>query len=551
MRKMNAMVDTLYELSQKSGNPAKPGGPATADPAAIPFGPGKPGYDSDLTDTGIRTDCWNWGKGFISAYPPDPFLMLESGATYGGGNNQIWAPYYTLDKILKGLIDCHEVAGNPKALEVAKGMGLWVHARLKNIPEATLNSMWNRYIAGEFGGMNTELARLHTITGDERFLQTARLFDHVLFFQGDAARSHGLAKNVDTIRGRHANQHIPMIIGALRIYDGTHDPVYHRIADNFWHMSRNSYTYSIGGVAGAANPNNCECNTAQPDTLFTNGFSPGGQNETCATYNLLKLSRDLFMHRQLGEYMDYYEQALYNHILASVDEDSPGNTYHVPLNPGARKGFGNARMDGYTCCNGTALDSNTKLQDSIYFKHREQAALYVNLYIPSTLTWRERGVSIQQSTRFPFADTSTLTIHKGGEFDLHLRVPQWADRGFFIRINGKEHPVEATPGTYLKLARTWTDGDTVEVRMPFGFRLERVMDQPNIASVFYGPMLLAVEEPSALPAWRKAALDSGDLAGSLTGDPATLRFNLGPLKLKPFFQFYNERYSAYFDLQEE
>jgi hypothetical protein len=551
MRKMNTMVDTLYELSQKSGNPAKPGDPATADPAAVPFGPGKQGYDSDLTDAGIRTDCWNWGKGFISAYPPDQFLMLESGATYGGGNNQIWAPYYTLDKILKGLIDCHEVAGSAKALEVAKGMGLWVHARLKNIPEATLNGMWNRYIAGEFGGMNTELARLHAITGDERFLQAARLFDHVLFFQGDAARSHGLAKNVDTIRGRHANQHIPMIIGALRIYDGTHDPVYHRIADNFWNMSRNSYSYSIGGVAGAANPNNCECNTAQPDTLFTNGFSPGGQNETCATYNLLKLSRDLFMHRQRGEYMDYYEQALYNHILASVDEDNPGNTYHVPLNPGARKGFGNARMDGYTCCNGTALDSNTKLQDSIYFRHREQAALYVNLYVPSTLTWRERGVSIQQSTRFPFADTSTLAIKKGGKFDLYLRVPQWANRGFFIRINGKEHPVEATPGTYLKLAGTWADGDTVEVRMPFGFRLERVMDQPNIASIFYGPMLLAAEEPSALPAWRKVTLDAGDLDASLTGDPATLRFNLGPLRLKPFFEFYNERYSAYLDLREE
>jgi hypothetical protein len=551
MRKMNAMVDTLYELSQKSGNPAKPGDPSTADPAAVPCGPGKQGYDTDLTDSGIRTDYWNWGKGFISAYPPDPFIMLEAGATYGGGNNQIWAPYYTLDKILKGLIDCHEAAGNTKALDVAKGMGLWVHERLKKIPEATLNSMWNRYIAGEYGGMNTELARLHAITKDERFLHAARLFDHVLFYHGDAKRSHGLAKNVDTIRGRHANQHIPMIVGALRIYDGTHDPVYHRIADNFWTMSRNSYMYSIGGVAGAANPNNCECNTAQPDSLFTNGFSTGGQNETCATYNLLKLSRDLFMHRQLGAYMDYYEQALYNHILASVDENTPGNTYHVPLNPGAGKGFGNARMTGYTCCNGTALDSNTKLQDSIYFKHRQQAALYVNLYIPSTVTWRERGVTVRQATRFPFADTTTLTITKGGEFDLHLRVPQWAKHGFFVRINGKDRPVDATPGTYLKLTGTWADGDTVEVRMPFGFRLERVMDQPNIASVFYGPILLAAHEENALPAWRKVAIDSGDLEGYLTGDPATLRFNLGPLKLKPFFQFYNERYSAYFDLQEE
>ena len=175
---------------------------------------------------------------------------------------------------------------------------------------------------------------------------------------------------MDTLRGKHANQHIPQITGALETYKGTQDVQYYQVADNFWDICTHCYMYSIGGVAGAKNPNNAECFTAQPNTLFANGFANGGQNETCATYNLLKLSRQLFMFDQDGKYMDYYEQALYNHILASVAENNPGNTYHVPLNPGARKQFSNADMDDFTCCNGTALESNTKLQDSIYFKSR-------------------------------------------------------------------------------------------------------------------------------------------------------------------------------------
>ena len=136
-------------------------------------------YSSDLSVDGIRTDYWNWGKGFISAYPPDQFVLLEEGATYGGRENQIWAPYYTLHKILAGLLDCYEVGGNEKSLQIASGMGLWVHARLERVPTATRISMWNRYIAGEYGGMNEVMARLHRITGDKRFLQCAQLFDNI------------------------------------------------------------------------------------------------------------------------------------------------------------------------------------------------------------------------------------------------------------------------------------------------------------------------------------------------------------------------------------
>jgi uncharacterized protein len=416
------------------------------------------------------------------------------------------------------------------------------------VPGDTRIAMWNRYIAGEYGGMNEVMARLSRLTDNPDFLACARLFDNTNFFFGDAEYSHGLAGNVDTVRSRHANQHIPQITGALETYRMSGDPAYHAVAENFWAIVRNHYMYNIGGVAGAKNPQNAECFTAEPDTLFANGFNMGGQNESCATYNMLKLSRRLFFFDPDPRYMDYYEQGLYNHILASVAETNAGNTYHVPLNPGARKRFSNEDMDGFTCCNGTALESHTKLQDSIYFRSADSRELYVNLYIPSTLDWKERGVTVVQSTNFPYDDSVTLRISGGGAFALKVRVPAWATQGFFVKTNSRKETVEAKPGSYITLQRDWKDGDTVSLRMPFSFRLEPVMDMPNLASIFYGPVLLAVQEEGPLPAWRAVTLDAEDISRSIGGDPAALRFTLDGLVLKPFFETYGH-YSVYVDVR--
>ncbi|MBB5349974.1 DUF1680 family protein [Haloferula luteola] len=546
--KMDHMIEVLYELSQMSGKPATAGGAAVSDPTQVPPGPGKEGFDSDLSEEGIRTDYWNWGTGFISGYPPDQFIMLEHGANYGTGNDQVWAPYYTLHKILAGLVDVYEVGGNAKALEIAKGMGHWVDQRLRALPQETRIKMWNSYIAGEYGGMNEIMARLGRITGEPRFFETAKLFDNTRFFFGDAEHHHGLAKNVDTIRGRHANQHIPQVIGALETYRGTHERPYLDVAENFWDLCEHGYMYSIGGVAGARNPNNAECFTAEPNQLFHEGLSEGGQNETCATYNLLKLGRELFQFDRDAKYMDYYERAMYNHILASVDEDNPGNTYHVPLNPGARKSFSNAHMDGFTCCNGTALESGTKLQDSIYFHGSETPGLYVNLFVPSKLDWKDQGITLTQETGFPFAKTSTLTLGGSGEFPIFIRVPEWTTDAFTVRINGEKSSVPIHPGSYLKLERSWQDGDVIALEIPMGFHLRPLMDQPNIASLFYGPVLLAAEEAEARSTWRSVTLDLDDLGKNISGDPASLHFQIGETQLKPFFEFYNGFHSVYLDI---
>lgn len=545
--KMDYMVNTLYELSQLSGKPQTQGGQSVSDPALVPPAGGKGNFDSDLSDKGIRTDYWNWGKGFISAYPPDQFIMLENGASYGGSNAQIWAPYYTLHKIFAGLMDIYEISGNKKALEIVKGMGDWVYTRLSKLPTATLISMWNKYIAGEFGGMNEAMARLSRITGETRYLETAKMFDNIRVFYGDENHSHGLAKNVDNFRGLHANQHIPQIVGTLELYRDTHTSDYFKIADNFWDMVTGDYMYSIGGIAGARNPNNSECFTAQPSTLYENGFNTGGQNETCGTYNMLKLTSGLFMFDQRAELMDYYERGLYNHILSSVAEHSPANTYHVSLRPGSYKQFGNPDMDGFTCCNGTALESSTKLQNSVYYRSTDNKALYVNLYIPSTLNWTEKSVTITQTTAYPKEDKTKLTIKGRGKFDVNVRVPHWAKKGFFVKINGKDVKVDAVPGSYLTLSRKWKDGDTIELCMPFSFYLEPVMDQQNIASLFYGPVALAAQEPEPRTEWRKVTLDAGDISKSIKGDPQKLIFEIDGVVYKPFYDTYG-RHSVYLDV---
>jgi uncharacterized protein len=392
--------------------------------------------------------------------------------------------------------------------------------------------------------MNEVMARLFRLTGDKRFIDGAKLFDNTNFFFGNAAHEHGLAKNVDTIRGKHANQHIPQITGALETFRGSKELPYYRIAANFWDMVNANYMYSIGGVAGARNPNNAECFTAQPATLWENGFANGGQNETCATYNLLKLDRQLFMYDQTAKYMDHYERALFNHILASVAQSDAGNTYHVPLTPGAQKRFNNAAMNGFTCCNGTALESNTKLQDSIYFRSADNGTLYVNLFVPSTLTWSDRKVSVQQVTDFPYADATKLIVKGGGRFDMKVRVPRWATRGFHVKINGRDQTIKAEPGTYVSLGRNWRANDTIDIRMPFHFHLDTVMDQPNVASIFYGPVLLAAEESGPRTDWRNVTLDAADISKSMTGDPATLRFSADGVAFKPFFETYG-RHSVY------
>jgi uncharacterized protein len=473
-------------------------------------------------------------SGFLSAYPETQFIRLEEFATYGG-NQGIWAPYYTLHKIVAGLLDAYRLTGNAEALAVASKIGDWAYSRLSKVRPEQFDRMWNMYIAGEYGGANDAFASLHALRPDKpEYLTLARYFDNRNVKDPTVA-------GTDILDGRHANQHIPQFIGYLRVFEQNDQPEYHTAAKNFWDMVVPHRTYAHGG-AGVGEI--LRKRDAVAGSLYS---EPTNRNhaETCVMYNMLKLSRNLFFHDPDPKYMNYYEQGLYNQILGSRrDSDSvtsPEVTYFFPVRPGERRGYGNVG----TCCGGTGMENHTKYQDSIYFRATDDSALYVNLYIPSVLDWKEKGFTIEQATKYPFEGASTLTVRGNGPLAVQLRVPTWVRRGFTVAVNGERQRLAATPGQYVTIDRRWRSGDRIDIAMPMSFRAERTIDDPAVQSIFYGPTLLAVQADAKGSTLETGLFDvslyrhfklTGDFAGALTpvaGKP--LHFTLDGRTLAPVF----------------
>ncbi|MFI5675621.1 glycoside hydrolase family 127 protein [Streptomyces cellulosae] len=472
--------------------------------------------------------------GYLAAYPETQFILLESYTTYP----TIWAPYYTCHKIMRGLLDAHTLAGNAQALTIASKMGDWVHSRLGRLPKAQLERMWSIYIAGEYGGMNEVLADLYALTGREEHLAAARCFDNTALLTA-------CSEARDILEGRHANQHIPQFTGYLRLFDATGEKEYADAARNFWGMVAGPRTYSLGGTGQGEM---FRARGAIAATLDDNNA------ETCATYNMLKLTRQLFFHRQDPAYMDYYERGLTNHILASRRDapgaDSPEVTYFVGMSPGTRREYDNTG----TCCGGTGMENHTKYQDSVYFCSADGNALYVNLSLASTLRWPERGFVVEQASVFPAEGVRTLTIREGsGRLDVRLRVPSWATAGFTVTVNGVRQRAEAIPGSYLTLSRNWRRGDRIQIATPYRLRIERALDDPAVQSVFYGPVLLVARSQerqwSAFSFYKDFTL-RGDLADSIEPEGRPMHFTTHGLTLAPFHIADDTRYHAYFKRSE-
>lgn len=437
-------------------------------------------------------DTHNWGKGFLSAYSPDQFALLEQFTPYA----TIWAPYYTLHKILAGLIDCHLLLGSEAALAVACGIGDWVSARLCATTKKQREEMWKMYIAGEYGGMNESLSKLYGITGNKRYLETAKMFDNKALFQG-------LAHGRDTITGIHANQHIPQIIGAMDEFRATGEPHYYYLARNFWELVVNRYMYSIGGVGRGEN-------FREPGLLAKN--IEGGRNcETCATYNMIKLTGMLYGYApDHSQYMDYCERALANHIAASqnpVTRKSAhhGVTYMLPIGPGARKEYGND-YDDFTCCHGTGMENHVRYTEHIYY-HGQDGSLYVNLFLPSVYHWAEKGVQLTMDGTFPSQSTQlTVRIPGQGEKDaganhskatvplrLKIRIPYWCRESFAVQFNGETLPPPKADAGYYLLERSFSDGDRITISTPYSIHLcytEDLFEGYPAASVMYGPLVM-------------------------------------------------------------
>ncbi|RSN15136.1 glycosylase [Streptomyces sp. WAC 01325] len=514
------------------------------DLASYAFDETSGGTFADASGRGLSATLRRtWGgpshPGFLAAYPETQFIDLESRTT--SDYTKVWAPYYTAHKILRGVLDAYLATEDPRALDLASGMCDWMYSRLSKLPAATLQRMWGLFSSGEFGGIVEAVCDLHSITGKAEHLALARLFDLDRLIDNCAA-------GTDILDGLHANQHIPIFTGYLRLYDATGEARYLDAARNFWGMIVPHRMYGIGGTSTA------EFWKARGVIAGTISDTDA---ETCCAYNMLKLSRTLFFHEQRPQYMDYYERALYNQVLGSkqdkADAEKPLVTYFIGLTPGHVRDY--TPKQGTTCCEGTGMESATKYQDSVYFKAADGSALYINLYSPSQLTWAANGVTVTQTTSFPREQVTTLTFGGvGSAFALRLRVPSWATAGFRVTVNGSAVSGTPVPGSYFTVSRTWRGGDTVKISMPFRLRVEKTLDDRSLQSLFYGPINLVGRNSATshlqLGLYRNAGL-SGDLLPSLTpvsGKP--LHFTLGGTEFAPFFEGTEEPTHAYFRRSE-
>jgi uncharacterized protein len=404
-----------------------------------------------------------FNPGYLSAFPEEFFDRVDAG-------KKVWAPYYTLHKIMAGLLDMYTLCDNKTALDVLIGMADWVKFRVDRLSE----EQQQLALQTEFGGMNELLANLYAVTENPEHLRIARKFDHHAVFDP-------LAKGEDQMNGLHANTQIPKAIGAAREYELTGEKEYYDIAEFFWKRVAHYRSYVIGG--------NSDGEGFFPIEYFSKHLGEE-TTETCNTYNMLKLTRHLFGWEPSAEMMDFYERGLFNHILASQDPASGMMTYYVPLKPGAFKTFSDPE-NSFWCCVGTGIENHSKYGDSIYF-HNENS-LFVNLYIASELNWESKGLILRQETKFPDEETTKLifTSQKPVHLILKIRYPSWSDNKATIFVNGNKIKFDSKPGSYIPIDHEWKTGDILVARFPMSLRTESMPDDPNTIAFLYGPIVLA------------------------------------------------------------
>lgn len=401
-------------------------------------------------------------SGYVSAFPE----QLINRNLKGQG---VWAPWYTLHKIMSGLIDQYLYADNSQALEVAVKMGDWAYDKLHRQPEETRQLM----LRNEFGGMNEAFYNLYAVTGDQRYKEMGDYFYH------NAVLDPLKDGNYD-MGTKHTNTFIPKLIGLTRNYELTGDTTSARMAGDFWHTMTGHHCFATG-----------ECSQKEHffDPAKMSKFLNGYTGETCCTYNMLKLSKHLFCQNADPAVADYYERALYNHILAQQDTQTGMVCYFLPLLSGAYKVYSTPEQS-FWCCVGSGFESQSKYAESIYFHGDDE--LFVNLFIPSELDWSDKGMKLRQETDFPSSETATFHIENAPAHDLTLalRYPGWSGKPV-VKVNGKKVAVKGKPSSYIKLKRRWKTGDTVEVTYPMQLHLEATPDDASRAALMYGPIVLA------------------------------------------------------------
>jgi len=410
-----------------------------------------------------EAEAKSFHPGYLSAFPESFFDRVEA-------REKVWAPYYTIHKIMAGLLEVHQLCDNAQALDVVTKMADWVKGRVDRISDERQQAALDT----EHGGMNEVLANIYAATGNAEYLRVAHKFDHRKIFDP-------LSRRVDPLDHLHANTQFPKIIGAAREYELSGDRQYRDIATFFWDRVVHHRSFVTGG--------NSDGEAFFPEEEFSKHLGASSA-ETCNTYNMLKLTRHIFEWSPTAEAMDFYERGLFNHILPSQDPETGMVIYYCPLRPGAWKSFSTPE-DSFWCCVGTGMENHAKYGDTIYF--HDGRSLYVNLFIPSALSWKAHGIEVRQETRFPEEDSTRLTfaLREPQRLVLRVRWPAWARNGMQAAVNGEPQTVAGAPGSYVAIDREWKNGDRLEVRLPMSLHTEAMPDDPNVLAVMYGPIVLA------------------------------------------------------------
>lgn len=480
--------------------------------------------------------------GYVGAIPNEDsiFGKLKRGEIKSGGFdlNGGWSPWYTVHKVISGVVDAYLYCGNADALKVAAGMADWADDVLKNLSEAQIQQM----LRCEYGGMNDVLANIYSITGNKKYLDLSyKFFDDFVM--------KPLSEKIDPMPGKHSNTQVPKAIGSARQYELTGNERDKTIASFFWHTIVNHHTYVNGG-----NSNYEYC--GEEDKL--NDRLSDNTSETCNTYNMLKLTRHLFAWQPDSRLGDYYERALYNHILASQNHKDGMMCYFVPLRMGTRKTFSDP-FNTFTCCVGTGMENHSKYAENIYAEGKD-GSLYVNLFIPSSLNWKERNIVIEQNTSFPNDNKVAITIRadKSQAFPVHIRYPWWAKADVIVKVNGGNVNVKKDEHGFLSLTKQWKHNDRIEVEFPMNLYTESMPDNKNRIALLYGPVLLAgiLGEEKPDPVYGVPVLMTNDcnpkawIQNTNNSDIAFTLNNAGKpedVALKPFYAIAEEFYNVYWD----
>ena len=480
--------------------------------------------------------------GYVGAIPKEDTLWagVSRGEIRSGGFdlNGAWSPWYTVHKVMAGLVDAYLYCDNQQALKVVTGIADWTEIILKNLTEEQRLTMLNC----EYGGMQDVLVNIYSINGSKKYLDLSYKFDDD-FIMGQ------LARGIDPMAGKHSNTNVPKAIGAARRFELTNSVSDHKIASFFWQIMALHQAYVIGGNS------NYEY-LGEPDKL--NDRLSDNTCETCNSYNMLKLTRHLFAWEPNSKLFDFYERTLYNHILSSQNPENGMMCYFTPLRMGTRKEFSD-QFNTFTCCVGSGMENHSKYVEAIY-NETSGGDLYVNLFLPSELNWRTRTATVKLETGFPFDNKVTVSVSllNSQTFSLFLRQPAWSKGGIAVTVNGKSVKVSPDASGYGEINRKWKNNDKIEITLSMDLHIESMPDNADRIAFLYGPVVLAADLGDSLPdplfGTPVLLTDNRNIKDWLKPvDLKTLKFEtegVGQPKdiiLKPFYILYNKYYSVYFD----